>query len=141
MSLFSIFKRNPRVARASFPHGYVRDRVLKEFGFAPRLADYGFESLTLAEVKAATTSAWRPWKDGIWDCDNQAMASWVELMEQAYNDSSRLLQPAAGVMQADVGGIRHAFIWWIDIGGSVFAFDQTTGFPLHSSEIKNASQL
>lgn len=141
MSLFSIFKRKPQIARRAFSAGYVQGRVQEELGFKPSLADYSFDTLTLPEIKAAAKSAFRPWVAEKWDCDNQALATLVELMEQGYHDQSRIAQPAAGVMQAHVGGRRHAFLWWMDIGGNVFAFDQTTSFAIRPDDIKKPANL
>ena len=141
MSLFSIFKRKPQIARRAFSAGYVQGRVQEELGFKPSLADYSFDTLTLPEIKAAASSAFRPWVAEKWDCDNQALATLVELMEQGYHDQSRIAQPAAGVMQADIDGERHAFIWWMDIAGIARAFDQTTGFEIPADSIKNPARL
>lgn len=141
MSLFSIFKRRPQILRRRFSAGYTAGLVNAALGFYPRLADYSFDTVTLTEIKAAAKSAFRPWKAEKWDCDNQALATLVELMEQGYHDTTRTAQPAAGVMQADVDGKRHAFLWWMDISGMVTAFDPTTGFEIPAASIKNPASL
>ena len=141
MSLFSIFKRKPQVTRRRFSALYTAELVSVSLGFRPLLADYTFETVTIEDVKAAAKAAFRPWKAEKWDCDNQALATLVELMEQGYHDTTRTAQPAAGVMQADVDGRRHAFIWWMDIAGIARAFDQTTGFEIPADSIKNPARL
>lgn len=127
--------------RASMTAAYVSQRVFEATGFRPRLADYGFCSITLGEIKAAAKESWLPWKQEKWDCDNQAAAAWVELMKQGYTDTSRTGQPAAGTMQASIDDGRHAFLWWIDLGGMVHFYDTTFHGELHRDTFRNPAPL
>lgn len=88
--------------------------------------DYRSESVTLAEVRQAGSKTWLPWKEEVWDCDDQARALINEVCLQAYD---RPHPPAIGIVDVELPTNTHRLVWWMDLAGYVQFFDPTAGLP------------